>query len=61
MRLATAGIAMFILLPILRVFVMLVYYTRQRDYRMAGTAAVVFSLLITGFVIGIRTMARLPG
>jgi uncharacterized membrane protein len=61
MRLVTIGIAMFILLPTLRVFVMLVYYARHRDYRMAGTAAVVFTVLITGFVIGIRTMVRLPG
>jgi uncharacterized membrane protein len=55
MRLATAGIVLLILLPALRVLLMLVFFLRHRDYRLAITAALVLTILVFGFILGSRT------
>lgn len=52
MRIVTAGILLFILLPALRVLLMLIIFLRQRDYRFGVIAALVLLILFFGFVIG---------
>ena len=52
-QLVTAGIALFILLPILRVILMFTIYLRDRDYQFAVAAAVVLLILFAGCAIGI--------
>jgi uncharacterized membrane protein len=49
----TAGIGLFILLPILRVILMLTIFVKERDYKFAAAAAVVLLIIFAGFAIGI--------
>ena len=49
----TAGIGIFILLPILRVILMLTIFVKERDHKFAGAAAVVLLIIFAGFAIGI--------
>jgi uncharacterized membrane protein len=51
---AAAGIALFILLPALRVAVMLVFFLRTGDYRYGATAALVLLIISLSFFIGTR-------
>lgn len=51
-RIATMGIALFILLPMLRVLLMLVVFLRERDFRFACIAASVLAIILLGVVIG---------
>jgi hypothetical protein len=53
MRIATIGIAIFILLPVLRVIVMLIVYLRDRDYRFSAIALLVLTIILLGFVAGL--------
>jgi uncharacterized membrane protein len=48
----TAGIAMFILLPVVRVILMLIVFVRERDYRFAAIAATVLAVIVLGLVVG---------
>jgi uncharacterized membrane protein len=50
----TSGVALFILLPVVRVVLMLAVFTRQRDYLYAAIAATVLAVITAGCVIGIR-------
>ena len=52
MRIVTAGIGCFILLPVLRVLVMLVVFVRARDYRFIAITAIVLIVILIGFAIG---------
>ena len=53
-QVVTAGIGLFILLPILRVILMLTIFVKERDYKFAAAAAAVVLLIIfAGFAIGI--------
>ena len=52
-QLVTAGIALFILLPILRVILMFTIYLRDRDYQFAVAAAVVLLIIFAGCAIGV--------
>ena len=52
-QVVTAGIGLFILLPILRVILMLTIFVKERDYKFAATAAVVLLIIFAGFAIGI--------
>ena len=52
-QVVTAGIGLFILLPILRVILMLTIFVKERDYKFAGAAAVVLLIIFAGFAIGI--------
>lgn len=61
MRLAEAGIALFILLPSLRVLVMLIVFLRERDYWLGFIAAVVLSVILLGFALGIRSASPSAG
>ena len=53
MRVATIGIALFILLPVLRVILMIVVYVRQRDYRLSAVALLVLTIILLGFAVGL--------
>ena len=48
------GIALFILLPVLRVVLMLIVFLRERDYRFSAIAALVLTIILVGFVLGTR-------
>jgi uncharacterized membrane protein len=54
MSVATAGVALFILLPALRVGAMLVFFLRARDYRYGAIAAVVLLIISLSFLLGTR-------
>jgi len=51
---ATAGIALFILLPTLRVAAMLIFFLRAGDYRYSAIAALVLFIISLSFFIGTR-------
>jgi uncharacterized membrane protein len=51
---AATGIALFILLPALRVAVMLVFFLRAGDYRYTAIAALVLLIISFSFFIGTR-------
>jgi len=53
MYIVTIGIAMFILLPVVRVIVMFIVYLRQRDYRLAAIALLVLTIILLGFTVGL--------
>jgi len=53
MRIATTGIALFILLPVARVIVMVIAYLRQRDYRLSAIALLVLTVILLGFAVGL--------
>lgn len=52
MRVVTAGIVLFILLPVARVALMLIAFLRQRDYGLSAVSALVLLFIILGFVFG---------
>jgi uncharacterized membrane protein len=52
LRIVAAGIALFILLPVLRVATMLVVFLRERDYRFGAFAAFVLIVIALGVVLG---------
>jgi uncharacterized membrane protein len=54
MRTATAGIALFILLPVARVAVMLFFFLQARDYRFGAIAALVLATIFLGFFLGVN-------
>jgi hypothetical protein len=60
-RLATGGIALLILLPILRVLLMLFAFLWERDYRLAVAAALVLAIIFAGVMIGLRAASGLAG
>lgn len=60
-RLETFGVVLFILLPALRVFLMLVTYIRESDYRLATAAALVLTVILLGLAIGVRTKSGMAG
>jgi hypothetical protein len=49
-----AGVALFILLPVLRVLVMFMVFVRERNYKYAAIAATVPAIVATGCVLGLR-------
>ena len=61
MRVATMGIVLFILLPTFRVFLMLLVFVRESDFRLASVAALVLATVLLGVVIGIRTTSATNG
>jgi uncharacterized membrane protein len=50
---SVAGIALFILLPIVRVILMLTIYLRDRDCQFAVVAAVVLLVIFAGCAVGL--------
>jgi hypothetical protein len=53
MRIATIGIALFILLPVTRLTLMLIFYVRQRDYRLGAVALLVLTIILLGFAVSL--------
>jgi hypothetical protein len=51
-RIATMGIALFILLPMLRVSLMFLVFIRERDFRFACIAGLVLAIILIGIVLG---------
>jgi uncharacterized membrane protein len=54
MRIATVGIVLFILLPVIRLAAMLVFFSRARDFRFAAIAALVLLIIALSFLAGTR-------
>ncbi|SAK64937.1 DUF1634 domain-containing protein [Caballeronia ptereochthonis] len=54
MRALTAGVALFIMLPVLRLVLMLAMFARQRNYLYVAIAVTVLALIAAGCVIGMR-------
>jgi uncharacterized protein DUF1634 len=52
-RIVTAGIALLIALPVLRVFLMLVIFVRERDFRFSAIAMLVLTIILVGSVLGV--------
>jgi uncharacterized membrane protein len=59
MHVVSGGIALLILLPVLRVIFMLVAFVRKHDYRFAAFAGIVLIILILGFALGAKEQAGL--
>jgi len=53
-RIVTAGIALFIALPVLRVFTMTVDFLRRGDYPIALVAALVLAVIVLGITVSAR-------
>jgi uncharacterized membrane protein len=52
MRVATAGLVIFILLPVARVAAMLIFFLRTGDYKFGAIAALVMSIILLSFFLG---------
>jgi uncharacterized membrane protein len=53
-RIATAGIALFIVLPVARVGAMLIFFLRARDHRFSAIAALVLVIIAISYWVGAR-------
>ena len=53
-RIATSGIVLFILLPVVRVGAMLIFFLRERDYRFGAIAALVLLIILFSYLVGAR-------
>ena len=53
MRIVRMGIALFILLPILRVLLMLLVFIRERDFRFAFISGMVLAVILLGILLGV--------
>jgi uncharacterized membrane protein len=51
-NIVTVGIALFIVLPVLRVLLMLIVYLRDRDYLLSVIAGLVLAIILLGLAIG---------
>ncbi len=54
----TAGIALLIALPVLRVFLMLVVFVRERDFLFSAIAMLVLVIILLGSVLGAVAIAK---
>lgn len=52
MHLVAAGVAGFILLPVLRVVLMLIDFVRARDHRLVAITALVLTIILAAFALG---------
>ena len=53
-RIVTVGIALMILLPVLRVVLMLIMFTRAHDRRFAAISALVLAIILLAALLGAR-------
>jgi len=53
MPIVRMGIALFILLPILRVLLMLLVFIRERDFRFAFISGLVLATILLGIFLGV--------
>jgi uncharacterized protein DUF1634 len=56
-RIVTAGIVLLIALPVLRVFVMLAVFVRERDFLFSAIAMLVLAIILLGSVLGMFSHA----
>ena len=56
-----AGIALFILLPVVRVLLMVVVFVCERDYRFGAIATLVLAVIVVGAALGVRMAGVVPG
>ena len=61
MRVVIVGITIFIALPVLRVFIMLIIFVRERDYRFSIIAALVLMIIALGAALGVHMAGGMPG
>ena len=61
MRIATVGIVLFILLPVLRVLLMLLVFIRERDMRFVAIAGLVLATILLGIVFGSPATSGMAG
>ncbi|HEY2394175.1 MAG TPA: DUF1634 domain-containing protein [Candidatus Angelobacter sp.] len=61
MKIVTAGVALFILLPVFRVFIMFLVFLRDRDYKFSAIAALVLAILALGVIVGLRAAKMVAG
>jgi hypothetical protein len=61
MRIATMGIVLFILVPILRVLLMLLVFIRAGEFRLGVTAGLVLAIILLGIVLGFRATSGIAG
>lgn len=52
-EITTAGIALLIALPLLRVLLMLIVFIRERDLRFSAIAMLVVAIILLGSVLGV--------
>ncbi|SMG57810.1 DUF1634 domain-containing protein [Paraburkholderia susongensis] len=52
MPIVSAGIALFILLPVMRLILMLGVFLHRRDYRFSAIAALVLAIVAAGLLVG---------
>jgi uncharacterized membrane protein len=57
----TAGIALLLVLPVLRVLLMSIVFARQRDFRFSAIAVLVLAIIVLGAVPGMHTAGTTPG
>ena len=55
----TAGIALLIALPVLRVLLMLMVFIRERDLRFSAIAMIVLAIILLGSVLGMASAQNL--
>ena len=58
-RIVTFGLALFILLPVLRVMLMMVAFLRARDFPFTAVAALVLGIIVLSVAIGGLSANRL--
>ena len=61
MAMIQGGIALFILLPGLRVLLMAIFFVYKRDYPFSAIAALVLSVIVVGAALGGRMAGVVPG
>ena len=61
MRIATMGIALFILLPALRVLLMLLVFIHEGDSHLALTAGLDLAIILLAVVLGFRATSGMAG
>ena len=54
-KITTAGIALLIALPLLRVLLMLIGFIRERDVRFSAIAMLVLAIILLGSVLGMAS------
>jgi hypothetical protein len=54
-EITTAGIALLIALPVLRVLLMLIVFIRKRDLRFSAIAMLVLAVILLGSVLGVAS------
>jgi hypothetical protein len=52
-RVTTAGIALLIVLPVLRVLLMFIVFVCARDFRFSAIAMLVLAIIVLGSVLGV--------